>query len=217
MLRTLSADMERLFADSDQGDVIIRVQEEEFRCHMVVLTARSTYFRSLFQSGLNESQTKTVHIPDISSENFRKVLKFLYCGQLPEDLAHIALDLIPFADKYLLEGLKAACELSLQRVVSSDNLIETIVLAHVHRCPDLFKFCVPLFKENVDELKENPQWNELLQMPDLLSQLLVSCIGTEKAPPLEDGPDLSSLSHLLELSKDLMTACGAYGSLSSQV
>ena len=75
MLESLSADMARLPCDDpDQGDVTIRVKDEDIRCHMVFLTARSVYFRSMVLSGLDETRTRNINIPDISPDNFRKAL-----------------------------------------------------------------------------------------------------------------------------------------------
>ena len=71
MLQKLSADIEGLFDAANQGDVTIRVQGEDVRCHEVVLTARSEYLKSVFRSGLQESQTKTTSLDHISAENFK--------------------------------------------------------------------------------------------------------------------------------------------------
>ena len=161
---------------------------------------------SHFQSVLNHRQ---------------KVVTYLYCGRLPENLSEIAFDLIPFAEKYLLEDLKAACEVALRPVISKDDVIQALILAHVHRCSNLFKFCIPLFKANIEELKETEQWEELKEelkeLPDLLSQLLLSCSGAGDANHAEEEPEIATLPHLMKLSKDLMSACEIAGSLELQV
>ena len=55
----------------------------------------------------------------------------------------MALDLLPTADNYFLNELKASCDL--RGGVSKDNVIRTAILSEVHDCPDMLRFCAPFF------------------------------------------------------------------------
>ena len=124
-----------LMGITDKTDITVSVGNVWFRCHKVVLVARSSYFRALLQSGMEETVSNKITLTDISPELFRHVRRFLYSGQLPDDLAGIAFDLLPFSDKYVLDELKAACVDAIRPIVTPDNVIRAIVLADTHNCP----------------------------------------------------------------------------------
>ncbi|XP_078573498.1 zinc finger and BTB domain-containing protein 7A-like [Branchiostoma floridae x Branchiostoma japonicum] len=65
-------------------DMTVVVGEEQFMAHSTVLAYGSAYFRSLFSSGMKESQEKRVDLkyPSVTAEAFRLLLEFLYTGQL---------------------------------------------------------------------------------------------------------------------------------------
>ncbi|XP_078573497.1 kelch-like protein 32 [Branchiostoma floridae x Branchiostoma japonicum] len=65
-------------------DVTVVVGEEQFMAHSTVLYYGSDYFKSLFSSGMKESQEKRVDLkdPSVTAEAFRLLLEFLYTGQL---------------------------------------------------------------------------------------------------------------------------------------
>lgn len=181
---------------------------ENLECHKDVLMARSSYFRRLLQSGMKESQSNTVTMEDASPALYRLLLKFLYTGQLPVDSAENAFDLLPLAEKYALDDLKAACEIAIRSLVTVDNVISTIVLADRHHSRELFRHCLPLFKKNMDDLKSKDEWQTLKNLPDLFERLLLACNKEEALPLGDSGNDKDStacveLGFLMQLSGDL--------------
>ena len=61
-------------------DVTIIVENEHFKAHKAVLSASSTYFRSMFTLGFKESKSSEVTIQEGSAESFKQLLKFAYTG-----------------------------------------------------------------------------------------------------------------------------------------
>ena len=101
---------------------------------------------------------------------FKEALKFMYSGLTPENLDDIAVQLLPLADKYLLDELKQLCDSAIRRILSVDNIAEVLRVADDHDCPDLFKYCVPFFKANVEDALKPISLNQ-----PLLEKLLKAC------------------------------------------
>ena len=107
---------------------------------------------------------------------FKELLKFMYSGLTPENLDDIAIKLLPLADKYLLSELKQLCVTAIRRVLSVENITEVLQIADDHDCPDLFKYCVPFFKANIEGL-EPASWDKLFGnlSQSLFKKLLKAC------------------------------------------
>ena len=83
-----------------------KVSYVEIRAHKAILSSRVPYFKQLLLSGMNEATTGRIRIEDVEAESFREVVKFIYCGQLPGDLATNPVKYLPIADKYGIDDLK---------------------------------------------------------------------------------------------------------------
>ena len=207
-LAELSGDFLALLDKPDCADVTICFEgNQKIQCHKVVLVARSSYFRGLLQSGMIESRSNQITMTDISRDLFRRVLQFLYSGQVPDDMAAIAFDLLPFSEKYVLDEFKSACEDAIISAVSADNVIQAIVLADKHHCPNLFAHCLPVIKSNIDDLQKKEEWESLIE-PELLQRVFVeSCKrGAGDADAGKDSGkvwgECAPLGHAMQLSTD---------------
>ena len=179
----LRRNMATLLANSVDADFTICVGDEKLKCHKVVLVARSSYFRGLFQSGMRESQSNSVTLDDASPVLYRQLLQFLYTAHL--DVAELSFDLLQLAEKYAVDDLKTACVNAIYPKVNADNVIETIILADQHNSEDLLTHCLPIFKKSMDELKSKEGWQALRKLPDLLERLLLRC-NEEECLPWDD-------------------------------
>ena len=71
----------------DQGefiDVHLKVGEELFPAHRIVLAANSDYFHAMFSHGMKESNQEVIELKyeNISAENLKVVLDYIYSGDL---------------------------------------------------------------------------------------------------------------------------------------
>ena len=181
-LQTMSKNMLDLFSDPRNPDITLVVGEcrkgkkkEKIAAHKDILSARSSYFRSLFDpsSDWKESSADEIKL-DVTPAVFKELLRFLYSGLPPENLNEIAMELLPVADKYAVDELKALCDSAIRQTLTADNVVQVLHLAENHYCPDLFEFCVPLFKANINTL-DKPQLGSLTADPKLLLKLLKVC------------------------------------------
>jgi hypothetical protein len=75
-----------LLDDPTRVDVTFVVNNERIPAHRTILAARSTYFRTMFSSGMKEAQEgNDIIVQDTSPEAFRAMLLYLYTDELAFD------------------------------------------------------------------------------------------------------------------------------------
>ena len=77
------------------------VEGKEFRVHKAILGAQSPVFAAMFEHETKEQVENRVEIPDMSSDVFEHLLRFIYSGKVPE-MDKVALDLLSVADQVFL-------------------------------------------------------------------------------------------------------------------
>jgi len=137
--KTLSCNLDHLLQSGDSSDFTFEVDGEEISAHRIILSSRSSYFRGLFNSGMREATMNRMAIEDIDATTFKAVLKFLYCGSVPDDVRSSAMKYIPVAEKYDIKDLKDAAQFALAESLTPANVIDALVMAEVYDC-DILKY-----------------------------------------------------------------------------
>ncbi|XP_066285892.1 kelch repeat and BTB domain-containing protein 8-like [Branchiostoma lanceolatum] len=108
-------------------DVVLEVEDRQFPCHRLVLSAASPYFRAMFTSDMAESRQKTVVLQCLDADMFGEILSYIYSGTL-----HVSLDKV--------QPLYQAADL-LQLDYVRDTCSSYMYLNMEHStCVDLYKF-----------------------------------------------------------------------------
>jgi len=83
IVNSLSTDFLHLFNNPELSDITFALRENQ-KCfaHKNILITRSTYFRSMFLSGMKESFQQEIEINAWDPEIFMAVLKFIYSDQI---------------------------------------------------------------------------------------------------------------------------------------
>ena len=110
----MSNDLKAMMMSGDHSDVTISVKGEEFRQHRCILSARNSFFSSMFKSNMKESITGIVSIDDCEPDIFRSFIHFVYTGTVDELSSENVCDLHKVADKYQENQLKEECRLATQ-------------------------------------------------------------------------------------------------------
>jgi len=158
-----------LAAGADFADVLIAVEGHFFRCHRVILAARSLYFSALLQrsdqlpadvlSGDNDSHDllPAIKLGDVTADVFEVVLAFMYTHEMPtlgrRQLSSSGIDsLLSAADMYLLEAMQRAIadavindiEQSMREgtTPSLEYLLRLMITADEHVVPQLRDPCL---------------------------------------------------------------------------
>jgi hypothetical protein len=100
------SDFKSLFGDTSLADFVIKCGGKVFKCHKVILSARSPVFRRMIASEMEEGRRGEATIKDVAAETFEKVLQFIY-GDEVEDLGSQdqVEQLLYAADKYEIQEL----------------------------------------------------------------------------------------------------------------
>ena len=106
----------------------------------------------------------------------KNFLRYVYSGRLPANFKKTAEIYLPLAEKYDVPALKEECVSALGKRVDENNVVETLSLADLYRCPGLKRRCLRLIKKFGSALDRG----ELARLsPDLLIDVL-TCQGEEE-------------------------------------
>ncbi|GES79521.1 BTB/POZ protein [Rhizophagus clarus] len=114
LLDSLLRDLNRLYKDANDYDVIIQVGEElnteDFKAHSNILKIRSSYFDTALSSNWakKEGNIYTFNKPNVSPNIFRIILKYIYTGTINIESVTVENNLIGIliaADEIYLEEL----------------------------------------------------------------------------------------------------------------
>ena len=146
------------------GDV-----DEQIGGHAIILSARSPVFAAMFQHEMKESKTGRVTILDIRPEIFKKLLQFIYSGQLSTALTEdTAQAMFVAADKYDINELKEECVDFILTCIRMENVINLMVWANFYSIKELKDAALAFVADNGQEICMQSDWEELTKSyPDL--------------------------------------------------
>ena len=144
----------------DQLDKNFKIicQGEKFHFNKTLLSMVSEVFAKMIQGPFNkEATSNSVEIIDFSPETIRTFQKFAFKN---EELKgeEINIELIMFAQKYLMKALVSKCKEKLFAKVTHGNVFEIIKTSYFLDDEDIFKKASKYLKANSDELKNTDEW-----------------------------------------------------------
>lgn len=147
MLRSSATDsilrcLSRMLHESIDADVTINTCDGTLKAHKAILSASSPVFRSMFIHNLQEKESSTIVIQDMSLESCTALLSYLYGTIKQEDFWRHRLPLLSAANKYAIGNLKDLCEESLLEDINSGNVLERLQEAWLYQLEKLKKGCL---------------------------------------------------------------------------
>lgn len=106
------------------------ISREEFKVHKNILAEASAVWCRMLATEFNEKKTDTCNIDHIDPKIFRALLRFVYCGELPENFAELVFDLYKAAHQYEIEALEEMCADQMKKELSAENSLQTFAIAH---------------------------------------------------------------------------------------
>jgi len=154
------------------SDFTIISRGKRFPCHKVFLAARSKYFEALFRI----DQKQELIIDFATPEIVEAILDFMSKGLIPSDIDDKAMDLIPLADMYGLDLLTKACQVSLVKNLSLENVLETFVIADKHvRTDEIRQKILAFIKKESLQIVKTENWKEFVQnYPGLVTEIVIA-------------------------------------------
>eukprot|EP00250_Pteridium_aquilinum_P002543 c12764_g1_i1 orf=652-1692(-) len=152
-------------AMSDQfSDLVLESSDgSKIRAHRAVLVSRSSVFKAMLESEMEESRSGTIRITDFSYEVLRLFVHYLYTAEIyPESLEECAFELLALAEKYNVKHLKSVCERFMTSKVNSENALFSFEYACQHGAKTLKEAALGTIIENIDDLPSKEEYRELV-------------------------------------------------------
>ena len=140
-------------------DVTLVVGDKEFKAHRAVLASQSPFFKTRFEQHWQREDNR-VEMSDLTSDILEAMISFMYTGKVP-NTDTLAFQLLPAAEEYGLVGLRLLCERVLSDSLSSQNVIENIILADTHNADGLKSACMSYITKNPSEAQKSEGWRQM--------------------------------------------------------
>ncbi|KAM0876393.1 hypothetical protein ACQ4PT_036169 [Festuca glaucescens] len=150
-------------------------QAPPMRAHRAILAACSPVFEAALCGQLLEANAH-ITVPDMDTDTFKAMLRFIYTDDLPTGLDDdkAILSLLAAADKYGLDRLKHLCAKRLLDNVSVGTVAGVLDCAETYNCPVLKTKCIDYVVdgENFKKVALTEGFMELLaRSPSILAEM----------------------------------------------
>lgn len=144
-----------LWRQEKSCDVKVRVGEEVFKGHRVVLAAESMFFANLFGGQFGDSKKTIVDIHEMEPRVFSLALDFMYDGKCAVDSSALE-EVLSAASVLQIDSLLATVETELKKHVTADNCASIMVCADRHHLPQLMLTAETIAREAFVDVASDP-------------------------------------------------------------
>ncbi|KAI6189563.1 Protein roadkill [Aphelenchoides bicaudatus] len=179
----------QVFDSGAFADFQIKVSEQVFKTHKLVLAANSDVFQAMLNNKTTkEAQTNCLEVEDTNPDIFYTMLKYFYTGKLEQETTESLVILFVLADKYRVLNLMDACVEQLLDNLDVESATSCLALAFQHDNEDLKQEAIEFTIENYKKVLQSESWKLLRsENPELSSQIFdtildeshVECSKTE--------------------------------------
>ena len=133
---TLSSDIMKIINLKEDSDFVVVVGNKEFFLHKVILAARCPYFKSMFESGMNENSKNWVELPELRLKAFECIVEWIYSDKFSPLFGDVQLETQDFihilvqSNMLGLESLMRMTELAAETVLNLNNVVELFEVSH---------------------------------------------------------------------------------------
>ena len=103
-------------------DTTIRAHGQDYPAHRCVLSAASSYFRTMFTSQFKEKESNLIELQEDRSATISDVLQYIYTGETSIDSSN-AQDLVMVADYLIIPSLKTKAAVFLEGTLNASNCL----------------------------------------------------------------------------------------------
>ncbi|CAN1156131.1 BTB/POZ domain-containing protein At2g04740 [Linum perenne] len=158
----------------DLADVCIRVEKKVFRCHQVVLAARSEYFRARLsrmkdfnegKNGLPEDVLPCIEEHGLSMEAFEKMLEYMYTDALTDIDPDQVEEMFDAASRYLLFPLKrAVADVLLPHLENASpvELCHWLILSDMYGVLKIRDYCLDVIASDFERFADTREFRAML-------------------------------------------------------
>lgn len=128
----------QFFREQKLCDVVIQAGERKVKCHRVVLSSCSPYFRGMFTNEMMECSQDTIVIQGLSEEAVIQLINFIYTRKITISIDNIEA-LLTAAAVFQLDLVVHACCEFMKRHLHPSNCLEMRAYAELHGCLDFIE------------------------------------------------------------------------------
>jgi len=167
----------RFMSDLDMFyDLTVICGDKRLKSNKALLASRSWVFRRMLETDMTEKMKGEINITDVKPDIMEDILDFLSNGLIPEDFDNKAVEMIHVAEKYKLESLIKACEISLVDNLSVDTVINTLITVDMYVPKSAHRQQILDFiNSNAAQVIKTKDWMDFLQKyPKLATELYMA-------------------------------------------
>lgn len=127
------------------ADISVKAADEvEIRVHKLILTTRSSVFKTMFDIEMTEKERSEIVIKDFDSQVLDELFKFMYCGKIELNEETI-IELLRAAKRYEVADLPEICAKFIIIHFCDVDIWNCLEIAHKFELQELFEFIATLF------------------------------------------------------------------------
>jgi speckle-type POZ protein len=165
----LADDLYMGLLDRRFSDAILSVDGEEIPVHKFILSTRSPVFAAMFEAEMVEKKNNIVKIEDLTYEDMKELLVFIYTDKTP-NLVNMAYSLLVAADKYAVERLKVLCEEEIGLHLGVENVTNVLVMADHYNASQLKERVLDFIITHITSVASTDGWKDLISNHPNLSK-----------------------------------------------
>jgi len=149
--------------------LLLLLKIKKVYAHKIILSARSEHFRIMLNSGMKESKSCEIQVPNVSLLVFMECLKFIYTGEVSITVDN-TVDLLAASNYFKLDRLKGLCEQMIKQDLDVENAAVILQLAQTHAAWQLKRVALDLILREHEKVIQTPGYKELEK--DLLFEVI---------------------------------------------
>ncbi|GIX92484.1 protein roadkill [Caerostris extrusa] len=160
------------FSSEDEvpSDVRLKSKTGSFLAHKLILGAHSPVFEAMFATEESES----VDLHDLEHDTVRRMLQYVYTGDVEELDWEDARRLYSAADTYEVLPLKDRCSSHLKADLRPANACEALVLSDLHQDADMKRAALDFVLEHFQDVMQSDGWKVLVDTnPKLAAETML--------------------------------------------
>lgn len=162
-------------------DITIKVEDNHFSAHRIVLCATIPYFHAMFTNDMLESRQKEVEVRGIDPAAMEALIQFAYSGKIAIHAGNVH-NLMIGASYLQLTQVRDACADYFKQRLECSNVLSIQSFAETLSCKSLVEAADQFLEKNFTQVAEEEEFVniDVGQMQELLNRDTL-CVSEERA------------------------------------
>jgi len=169
----------KIFEEKAFTDFEIVSDGKSYPCHKAFLSAASTVFKGMIESGMKESLNSTLVLESFPEDVVNSFLRFIYTGDMDEKvMSENCAIYLELGEKYDMQDLKGVAEQAMISSLNPENMISFFKAGQLLRGESIRASAKTFICQNIKNVSDKEKlWTELQGEAELLMELLQSLIA----------------------------------------